>query len=195
MNDEKEIGDLFSGKFENFEVKFSEEDWLKIKPKLRFSNFLRFNFYNFNIYYLLAIVLFAGTTTFSGISYYKLSKKTKQLEKQIEQCELNQNSNIEEENPVKPVQPVSANTTPVTIPENKPKKNKPITSVQITNDIPVHVTGKQTTPDIGDTVTKVDDKPIPPDTNINIKYKKVKKTLKVRRGKFFVKDTLIINVK
>ena|ERR1035437_3382622 len=83
MDQEYNIEKLFSKKFEHFEVTTSDEDWRKLNSKLRRNNFLKFSLVTFNVYYLLALITFAGTATYSGLTNHKLSKKVDQLEKTI----------------------------------------------------------------------------------------------------------------
>lgn len=77
------IANLFSKKFEKFQVQTSNEEWARLNSKLNRLNFVKFSFATFNIYYLIVIVGLAGTVTYSSISYINLSKKLKSLEKEI----------------------------------------------------------------------------------------------------------------
>ncbi|HEY4784484.1 MAG TPA: hypothetical protein VIH57_00480 [Bacteroidales bacterium] len=83
--DEKKnnIEELFTRRFENFEVKSTEEEWIRLNARLSKSNFLRFSFVTFNIYYLVVIAAFAGTASFMSIKNYHLSQEVKRLQRSV----------------------------------------------------------------------------------------------------------------
>lgn len=83
MDSNHDIEKLFSSKLKNYQVSASEGDWQKISRKLGRNNFLKFSVVTFNIYYLSAILLFAGTASYSGIRNYSLNHKVKKLEQSI----------------------------------------------------------------------------------------------------------------
>lgn len=57
------IEDLFKSEFENFQITPEENAWAKIEKKLAFKNFLKFNYSQFNIYYLALSLLLTGFMT------------------------------------------------------------------------------------------------------------------------------------
>lgn len=83
MNSSHDIEKLFSSKLKNYQVTASDADWQKISRKLGRTNFLKFSVVTFNVYYLSAILLFAGTATYSGVKNYTLNHKVQKLEKSI----------------------------------------------------------------------------------------------------------------
>ena len=82
-NRNDDIDKLFSKKFEKYEVKTSEEEWLELSPKLSRSNFLRFSYITFNIYYLSVIMVLAATVGFAGVKNYQLTQKLISLEQNV----------------------------------------------------------------------------------------------------------------
>jgi hypothetical protein len=101
-NQEDQIEKLFSEKFEKYEVKSSEQEWLDISSKLNRVNFLKFSFVSFNIYYLAVIIAFAGTTTFTGIKNVELSNKVQRLEFSVRSYQKKEQLNTLPDNYVKP---------------------------------------------------------------------------------------------
>ncbi|HEX2937084.1 MAG TPA: hypothetical protein VHO72_17145 [Bacteroidales bacterium] len=84
MDNNHDIEKLFSGKLKNYQVAGSDADWQKISRKLGRNNFLKFSVVTFNIYYLSAIILFAGAASYSGVRNYTLNHKVQNLESSIE---------------------------------------------------------------------------------------------------------------
>lgn len=70
-----DIEQLFSAKFEKFEIQSSEEEWNRLSAKLRWSNFLKFNITSFNIYYLAALITLTGILVWVSILHVDSSKQ------------------------------------------------------------------------------------------------------------------------
>lgn len=200
MHNEKDnIGELFSKKFEKFEVKSSDQEWLELSSKLSKSNFLKFSFITFNVYYLMALVAFAGTATFTGIRNIQLSQKVQNLEQTVKSYQK------QEEVTSSPAQySDSVMSQPATsMEEIKPSKT---INAKIENR-------KKEEPAIkekSDEVEKNNNQPLPNspaevkdnsvksavmtsvDTTNKPRFRKVKKTLVVKPNPVVVKDTVVI---
>lgn len=83
-NEKDDIEQLFSKKFEKYEVKSSEQEWLELSGKLSKVNFQKFSLTSFNIYYLSVMIALAGTTTFLGIKNYQMARKIYHLESTLQ---------------------------------------------------------------------------------------------------------------
>jgi hypothetical protein len=188
MNQEIDIEKLFSAKFDHFEVKSSEEDWLKLSSKLSVSNFLKFSLITFNIYFLFGLLTIAGVATYSGLKYYRLIKKVHQLEQTIEdfkKLEPIQNAPF--------VAPIDTNQASVTKTNNSTEERTIRAEVQgknakteeiVTNANPVQI--------IRDTAQVINALPLQSDTTNKNKIKKVKKTVTIKKDKVVIKDTVVI---
>jgi len=197
QNEKDDIERLFSKKFEKFEVKTSEEEWLNISSKLSRSNFLKFSFTTFNIYFLLVLVTFAGTATFTGIRNSQLSKKIYKLERTIQSYQSKEHvhpastftdsANIQLAQPelktdVKTVE-FQKESNPKSIPEIKSQTDKPKIK-----DVPLSSSEFE----IKDTAQKVVINPSIRDTVQRTIVRKVKKTFVIKPKTVVVKDTIVI---
>jgi hypothetical protein len=185
MDQELNIEKLFSKKFEHFEVTTSEEDWLKLNSKLKRNNFLKFSLVTFNVYYLLALITFAVTATFSGLNNHKLTKKVDQLEKTIKTYQKKEfilppdsvkNGVIfMEPDQKKKIQ----NKTPLKA-EPNPAKSATMKMLQPLNHMAIN-----------DSSLKINDNPIQIDT-LYVRKTKVVKNIVVKKNSVVVKDTMVI---
>jgi hypothetical protein len=192
MNDEQNIEKLFSKKFEKFEIKSSDEEWTRLSSKLSMSNFLRFSFATFNVYYLLALICFAGTAAITCINNYNLTKKIEHLEQSIETYQKRDSiRNL----PTVPID--SAHLYEDAI------KNTPEHKKEINTDLSIKNTPESAKKDenlnqpsnmletIQDTTKKKEIKPTQSDS-VSHKMKKVKKTVTIKKESVVVKDTIVI---
>ncbi len=190
MYNEQDIEKLFSKKFEKFEIKSSEEEWSRLSSKLSRSNFLKFSFVTFNVYYLLALLTFAGTATFTGYKNLRLTKEVKQLEQTIETYQKEKPTQVLsvplDSDRINP-QIIKANKSgdAKTAVGNNPGlqgKNVNIEGVKPSNVVLA----------VKDTSRKIDSKPVQVDTTNSKKIKRVKKTIAIKKDKVVVKDTVVI---
>jgi hypothetical protein len=184
MDQELNIEKLFSKKFEHFEVKTSEEDWLTLNSKLKRSNFLKFSIVTFNVYYLLALLTFAGTATYSGFNNHKLTKKVNQLEQTIKTYQKSERivplDSVKKTTLIEPDQKKTIqNTTPL---KTEPTLAKP--SV-------IKMLQPSTRVAINDSSLKINDNPLQVDTPY-VRKTKVVKSIVVKKSSVVLKDTMVI---
>jgi len=188
MNQEIDIEKLFSAKFDHFEVKSSEEDWLKLSSKLSVSNFLKFSLITFNIYFIFGLLTIAGVATYSGLKYYRLTKKVHQLERTIEDFQK-----LEPAQTAPFVAPIDTNQANVTKTNNSSEKRTIRAEVQGKNvKTKEIVTNANPVPIIRDTAQVINALPLQSDTTNKNKIKKVKKTVTIKKDKVVIKDTVVI---
>ena len=185
MEPDFNIEKLFSKKFEHFEVTASEEDWLQLNSKLWRSNFLKFSTLTFNIYYLLALITFAGTATYSGFNNHHLTKKVDQLEKTIK--------TYQRKNVTFPVD--SVKSSEIFIEPNPKKDVSNRTPIKAEPTVAKVATVKMLQPvdrpAINDSALKINDNPIQIDSHL-VRKTKVVKSIIVKKNSVVVKDTMII---
>jgi hypothetical protein len=190
-----DIDKLFSKKFEKFEVKPSEGEWLELSPKLSRFNFLRFSFVTFNIYYLTVIVLFAGTATFTSVRNIQLSQKVDHLEQSLKIYQKNEETKkISVPSPeVEDVsKPVSSKTHEFAVKKSKPSKNveSSLPSTYSESENPEKHNTQKEIKDTAQISTQIFNRP---DTLAKIKVKKIKKTFVIKPRVVIVKkDTVVI---
>ncbi len=196
MDKKDDIEKLFSKKFEKFEVKSSEEEWIHLSSKLNKSNFLKFSFVTFNIYYLLVLATFAGTATFAGIKNIQLTKKVYRLEQTVQTYQ-----NADQK---KPLTDQSVDSAKVLLPLFKPEESKEVTKVEIkpANEnraksiepasSPKNRVSTEIPKEIKDTVKAPIININQSDTTIKNKVRKVKKTLVVKPKTVVIKDTVVV---
>jgi hypothetical protein len=70
-----DIEKLFSTKFERFEVKPSEGEWLSLSSKLSRMNFWKFSYSSLNVYSLVLLSALAGAAVWFGVANIHLTEK------------------------------------------------------------------------------------------------------------------------
>lgn len=200
MHNEKDnIEELFSKKFEKFEDKPSDQEWLELSSKLSKSNFLKFSFITFNIYYLMALVAFAGTASFTGIRNIQLTQKVQKLEQTVKSYQKQgevtspplQYSDSMKSQPATSIDEIKPSKTVNTKIENR-KKEEPLIkekSGELEKDVnqplpnpPVVLKDNSVKPDAMSSI----------DTTNKPRFRKVKKILVVKPNPVVVKDTVVI---
>lgn len=83
----EDIDNLFSKKFEKFEVKPSDSEWIELSPKLNRLNFLKFSFASFNIYYLITFAFLVTATTFSIVRNIQYAQEVQDLKRKLEEVQ------------------------------------------------------------------------------------------------------------
>ena len=83
-NKKNYIENLYSEKLGKFEYQTNNADWEALSAKLSKTNFMKFSFATFNVFYLGALLAFAGSSAYLGIANYTLSSKIQLLESKIE---------------------------------------------------------------------------------------------------------------
>ncbi len=189
MESEKDyIDKLYSEKFEKFEFQTSGDDWNAMNSKLGKSNFLKFSFATFNVFFLGALMAFAGTATYLGVTAINQSKKIEQLENKIEVLKVKENNN---------------ETSPLiidsTIIEKQKEKQKPNNEINVSNFVKKEIPFKniEVPPQLN---SKKDSIYVTPDSTAVIKtetqkIKIVKKTTFIKKDKVILTDTIIIKKK
>jgi hypothetical protein len=194
MNKENDyIDKLYSEKFDNFEDQTSDSDWISLNSKLSKSNFLRFSFVTFNIFYLAVLLMFAGTSTYLGVSNIIYTKEIQKLEEKIKV--LQQQSDTTES--------LTLTTDSITI-ENKVQKTEIKRENSLLNNKEIQASNieykSNTSIDKALINTSKDSVYLKPDSisvskTIPVKINKVKKTIFVKQDKVIVKDTVVIKKK
>jgi hypothetical protein len=83
----EDIDNLFSKKFEKFEAKPSESEWIELSSKLNRLNFLKFGFTTFNVYYLVTFVFLVTASTFSIVRNIQYAQEVKDLESKLKELQ------------------------------------------------------------------------------------------------------------
>ena len=199
MHNEKDnIENLFSKKFEKFEVKSSDQEWLELSSKLSKTNFLKFSFITFNVYYLMVLVTFAGTATFTGIRNMQLSNKVEKLEQAVQSYQIKEQTNS---SPA--TYSDSIKSLPTAIEENKPAKNlNTIIETKKKDEPEIKVKAKEeektVSPPPVNLPMEVKDNSLKPEVPSSVdsaskpKFRMVKKTLVVKPKPIVLKDTVVI---
>jgi hypothetical protein len=189
-NENDYIDKLYSGKFEKFEVQSVDEDWTRLNSKLGKSNFLKFSFASFNVFYLAAFLSFAGTAGYLGVHSAAQSAKIDSLEKKIEVLI----EKVEKQDDLL-ILTDSASIEEVEINTDENKTNFPIQNIEIQK---TPVNSKEITlknaPEISikaDTVDQKTDSSIINKSSVQ-KINKVKKTVFVKKDKVLITDTVRI---
>jgi len=199
MHNEKDnIENLFSKKFEKFEVKSSDQEWLELSSKLSKTNFLKFSFITFNVYYLMVLVTFAGTATFTGIRNMQLYNKVEKLEQVVQSYQMKEQTNsspatysdsikskpaaIEENKPAKTINTIIEDKKKAE-PEIKVKAKEEEKTVSLPPvNPPMEVKDNSLKPEVPSSV----------DSASKPKFRMVKKTLVVKPKPIVLKDTVVI---
>jgi len=193
MDSEKDyIDKLYSEKFEKFEFHSSGDDWSKLNGKLGKSNFLKFSFATFNIFFLGALLAFAGTATFLGVTNIKKSEKIEELEKKVEIFQEKENKSI----------PSLVDSIIIENQDNRTEISDEIKALNAANKNEVlqklsETKEKTIAPEI---VIKKDSVHAKTDSATHIKSEppkinKVKKTIFIKKDKVVLKDTVVIKKK
>jgi len=187
---------LYSEKFDKFEDQAFDNDWIKLSSKLGKSNFLKFSFVTFNVFYLAVILTFAATSTYMSVSNIIKTKKIQNLEKKIEELQQKQDTteafaltndsiiieNTGQEAEVKNEINLLKNENKKELKQNRDeeKADKSIAKSQI-----------------GTAKDSVFIKPDSSSVNriVPVKINKVKKTIFIKQNKVLVKDTVVIKKK
>lgn len=215
MDNEKDyIDNLYSDKFKNFEFQSSSEDWDLLNSKLSKSNFFKFSFATFNMYFLVGFISFAATASYLGVTNIKLSKKNEILENKIEVLieQKKQNEvypilidsleleNFEDEPDIDIGQETEDNFENVEVPENK--KDKLIKPTIILPQINSKNDSVYTKPDslAIKLSSNKDSAFVKPDSSAVIvpkiqKVKRVKKTIYIKKKNVIITDTVVIKKK
>jgi hypothetical protein len=187
-NENDYLDKLYSTKFEKFEVQSSDDDWNKLNSKLGKSNFLKFSFASFNVFYLAAFLSFAGTASYFGVNNAIQSKKIDSLEKKIDVLKKkveNQEENL-----------VLTDSAKIKKIENETiilLQNKQIQPTSFDKKVNILTNKPEITLKKDSVFQKIDSSVInkPQIQKIN----KVKKTVFVKKDTVFVKDTIRIKKK
>jgi hypothetical protein len=189
-NENDYIDKLYSGKFEKFEVQSSDDDWTRLNSKLGKSNFLKFSFASFNVFYLAAFLSFAGTASYLGVHSAIQSSKIDSLEKKIEVLI----KKVEKQEELL-ILTDSANTEEVEINIDENKTNIPVQNVEI-QKTPTDNKDNilKNTPEISIKTDSVAQKTDSSVINKSPKQKisKVKKTVFVKKDRVLITDTVRI---
>lgn len=204
--------ELYSEKFEKFEFQTSNEDWDKLNSKLSKSNFFKFSFATFNMYFLIGFISFAATASYLGVTNIKLSKKNEILKNKIEVLIEQQNENeafpviadsvaienFEDEQEVDIEQEAEDNIGTIEVPENnKDNKVKVILPQLSSKNDSVYAkpdsSSVMLSSEKNSTIVKPDSSSvIVPKTQ---KVKRVKKTIYIKKDKVIITDTVVIKRK
>jgi len=187
MDQELNIEQLFSKKFEHFEVKASEEDWIKLNSKLSRSNFLKFSIVTFNIYWLLALLAFAGTAIYSGVYNHKMTKKVKQLEQTIQTYQ----KDMDGENTVAPVGPEKKEAILIERPHQTNNQKTPALHASPSNLVKAPIQMLQPSSRV-DSSININEEPLQTDSSSYHRKTKVVKNIVVKKSSVIVKDTMVI---
>jgi hypothetical protein len=200
MEGSNDIEKLFSSKLKNYQVSASDADWQKISSKLGRNNFVKFSLVTFNIYYLSAILLFAGSATYSGVKNYTLTHKVQKLEKAItvyretgvlpgiedETVDTADVSQPEMPEPIQSTTNPSLNIRTIVAPTAKTKtENSVKTTIDTLSTAPKADSSHIEKPNIANTDSSR--------VTVEKKIKKVKKTVFVKPSDVLKRDTVIIS--
>jgi hypothetical protein len=187
------IDKLYSEKFDKFEDQTSGSEWDRLDSQLGKSNFLKYGFATFNVFYLAAFLTFAGTATFLGVKSIKQSTEIRKLEHKVEvlQKQVNQNETY----------PVLADSAATKSQEEKPEnkiETKPVEkketsiAIQNINNSKENLSSNKPTLNLKkdsvytklDTSSTIKKEPV--------KINRVKKTVYIKKDNVIVKDTVRI---
>jgi hypothetical protein len=136
----------------------------------------------FNVYYLLALITFAGTATYSGFSNHKLENKINTLEQTIQTYQKKENS-IQPDTP-KNNTPIKTIEHPSTVQNNTPNKATTTKAPTIKMLQPSGNSG------LSDSSVKINDNPIQIDSPV--KKPKIVKSIIIKKTSVIVKDTVVV---
>lgn len=195
-NEEEYIKDLYSKKFENFEVKTSDDQWLKLNSKLKRKNFMRFSISTINVFYLTMFVVFAGSAVYFGINNQHLSKRIQDIENDVNSIGLKDSLIREPQEEVKLADTVTFKNFHVDTISNQRHKVKTIkknlSKPEFVKDTMMNVTSPELIDHVKDSSFNI----APDTTEISIPVKPVvkhvKKTVLVKQNKVVIKDTVVI---
>lgn len=200
-NEKNYIENLYSDKFKKFEIKTSEEEWDSLNSKLIKTNFFKFSFVTFNIFYLMAFLAFAGSTAYFGISNVLLTKKVKFLENVLSHKQNTENNDfIVNDSILSEKTVMNAKAAVLNIKKIQQKSTQKITDIknisskepkisEPANDID---TVKSIIQALNDTTVIVKSESVAKPLSEIQKVTKVKKTVLIKKDTVFVKDTVVI---
>ncbi len=196
MDSNHDIGKLFSNKLKNYQVAGSEADWQKISSKLGRANFVKFSLVTFNIYYLSAILIFAGSATYSGVKNFALTHKVQKLEKSIEAYQktgilpVTEESSIDTTEFVEPEAPDHIESSAIPSIDLK-QISEPLTKGrQEKKKIPSDTISA---PKVDTVITTTSKVVLSDSFKVEKRIKKVKKTVYVKPDDIVKRDTVIIS--
>jgi hypothetical protein len=191
MNTEQDyIDKLYSEKFEKFEFQNSDEEWNRLNSKLGRSNFLKFSFATFNMYFLIIFVAFAGTASYLGVTSIKKSQEIKKLEEKLEILQKQGNKNQ-----------INLIYSDSLLNENEKNNQEKLKTINVEkkresyqNAIDIHENNLKNIQQLNQTKDSV---LINQDTSslikpVTPKIKRVKKTVFIKKDKVILQDTVII---
>ena len=127
MNTHKnDIEKLFSTKFERFEIQPSEKEWLDLSSRLSRTNFLKFSSTSFNIYYLVIMLILAGTVAWLSVANIELSEKVDLLRDALR---------VNKENDRIPGTPATNSISPVISNSPRPAEHQEILPLPVQSEI------------------------------------------------------------
>lgn len=195
-NEEEYIKDLYSKKFENFEVKTSDDQWLKLNSKLRRKNFMRFGISTINIFYLTIFFVFAGSTVYFGINNQHLSKRILDLENDANSVGLKDSLSPKLEEEVKVIDTVSIESLHADTISNQKHKVKTVKKNVSKPEFVKDTMKNVLYPELNDHVKDSSFNKGSDTTHVRIPakpvVKHVKKTVLVKQNKVVIKDTVVI---
>jgi hypothetical protein len=193
-SDKDYIENLYSEKFRKFEIQNSEDEWNMLSSKLGKSNFLKFSFATFNVYFLFIILSFATVTGYLGVTNFTKSNKIETLQHKIDLMQNQENKNETNSiiaDSVENEQEISSKNNKINIqnnfqkkPENQKNKDDKKSVVLNMSDLSSPKDTVYTKPDSSSYL-----KPEP------LKINRVKKTIYIKKDKVIVTDTVIIKKK
>ncbi len=179
MDNKKDyIDKLYSDKLGKFESDVSNNDWSQLSTKLGKTNFLKFSFATFNIFFVGIIVSFAAAGIYLGVTNIRLSNKIEILEDKIEVQQDQKKKND--------IKPLLQDTS--YIEESLIYEQEKETDVEITNIKPIEKN-----------IEKKDSLTLPKHNTSSVKPKKVirriKKQVIIKQKDVIIKDTVTMRKK